>query len=72
MNAAQIIDKMIAYELDAENAPDFRQLIRDQRLALQSATNTGRVYGNDAERAEHIADVLAETRRVCVMYGITA
>lgn len=35
MNANQLINAMINYEMDRENPPDGRRVVRDERMALQ-------------------------------------
>lgn len=61
MNANQIINKLIAVEVDKTAAPDMRRVIRDERLALQVAAQSG-----DAAK---IGPAMREAVRVAKMWG---
>jgi hypothetical protein len=67
MTAAQKIDRMISIEVDGAHAPDFRRLVRDARMALTVAAQSG-----DAARIKRSmdeADGLMEAWEVSWRHG---
>lgn len=61
MNAQQIVTKMISIEFQKDIAPDARRIIRDERLALQSAIQS--------KNRERITRQVDEATDVCQMWG---
>lgn len=62
MNANQIVAKLTWEEVDGNNEPDMRRVLRDERMALQGAVQSG-----DPER---VADATREARKVASMWGV--
>jgi hypothetical protein len=66
MNAEQVIDRLIAEELDAHTMPDMKRVLRNERMKLQSAT-VG--CNKDRQKAAHILCIVTRHLRQRVPQG---
>ncbi len=60
IEAQQLIESLLAFEVDGSHAPDARRMIRDERLNVQVRAK------NDPA---NLAPVIAEARRVLGMWA---
>lgn len=63
MNANQIVGKLVEAEMIDLREPDARRVIRDERMRLQAAVQSG--------DAEQVAAAMKEAVRVAGMWGVT-
>ena len=63
MNASQLVKKLTFAEVNASLAADTRRMMREERVSLQAALQSG-----DADKIKKAMD---EAKRVAEMWGVS-